>query len=142
MTDGGHAVAGANGPILEACRLAYSGHSANNRESLLSFISPDIILEFPDSLPYGGRFCGIEAFRAYWANLYENYFDSFTYDAHAVLDAGTHIIVPVHAKARAKNGRESEMENCILFEVSGGMIVKARIYADTARGRDLIASPS
>lgn len=128
-----------NQKIVEACRSAYVGFENNRREPLLELISPDIIFEFPDSLPYGGIFKGMAAFKAYWANLYENYFESFTYDAHAILDAGTHVIVPVRARARAKNGRQTEMENCILFEVRDGLIVHARIYADTARGRDLIA---
>ena len=55
-----------------------------------------------------------------------------------MLDAGTHVIVPVVARARAKNGRTMENQHCFLFQVRDGRIVYGRIYADTAKGRDVI----
>ncbi|MBA3666656.1 MAG: nuclear transport factor 2 family protein [Sphingomonas sp.] len=128
-----------NQKILEACRRAYSDFDNNDRGALAPYLSPDIVFDFPTSLPYGGTYRGLDEFQQYWTNLFENYFDSFTYDAHFILDAGSHVIVPVRAKASSKSGRQGEMENCILFTTVGGMITHARIYADTAVGRDLIA---
>jgi len=128
-----------NEQIVEACRLAYTGFEKNQRDKLLTLMSPDIVLDFPTSLPYGGTFRGMDEFRSYWTNLYANYFETFNYDAHAVLDAGTHVIVPVTARAKAKNGRTMEIENCLLLKVENGRVVHVRIYADTARGRDILA---
>lgn len=127
-----------NNEIVEACRLAYTGFEDNKREKLLSLLAPDVVFEFPTSLPYGGTYRGLDEFKAFWADLYENYYDSFNYDAHVVLDAGTHVIVPVIARARAKNGRTMENEHCFLFKVQDGRIVYGRIYADTAKGRDVM----
>jgi uncharacterized protein len=127
-----------NDEIVEACRLAYNGFERNNRDKLLTLLSPDVIFEFPNSLPYGGSYKGIEEYKAFWTDLYENYYESFNYDAHAVLDAGTHVVVPVVAKAIGKNGRTMENEHCFVFKVENGRIVYGRIYADTAKGRDLI----
>ena len=127
-----------NAEIVEACRLAYSGFENNQREKLLSLLAPDVVFEFPTSLPYGGTYRGIQEFKAFWADLYENYYEFFNYDAREVLDAGTHVIVPVVAHARAKNGRSMENEHCFLFKVEKGRIVYGRIYADTAKGRDVL----
>ncbi|MFG1372783.1 nuclear transport factor 2 family protein [Xanthobacter oligotrophicus] len=127
-----------NSGIVEACRAAFTGFEANDKRKLIEILSPDVVFEFPTSLPYGGRYTGINEFRAFWADLYDNYYDYFNYDAHAILDAGTHVVVPVVARAKAKNGRFMENEHCMLFKVENGRIVYGRIYADTAKGRDVM----
>jgi ketosteroid isomerase-like protein len=127
-----------NQAIVEACRLAYSGFENNQREPLLALLAPDVVFEFPKSLPYGGVYKGLNEFKAFWADLYENYYEYFNYDAHAVLDCGSHVIVPVVARAKAKNGKTMENEHCFLFKIKDGKIVYGRIYADTAKGRDVL----
>lgn len=127
-----------NTAIVEACRLAYTGFDKNKREQLLGFLASDVVFEFPKTLPYGGTYKGLAEFKAFWADLYENYYEYFNYDAHDVLDCGTHIVVPVVARAKAKNGKTMENEHCFLFRVEGGKIVHGRIYADTAKGRDVL----
>jgi ketosteroid isomerase-like protein len=127
-----------NSTIIAACHLAYEGFEKNDKSQLISLLADDVVFEFPKVLPYGGVYKGIAEFKAFWADLYENYYDYFNYDAHAVLDAGTHVIVPVLAHAKAKNGRTMENEHCFLFEVRDGKIVYGRIYADTAKGRDIL----
>ena len=127
-----------NQPVVEACRLAFTGFEKNQMSALRAVLSPDLVFEFPKSLPYGGTFRGLDEFNAFWVDLYTNYYDHFHYDAHAVLDAGSHVVVPVIARAKAKNGRTMENEHCFLFEVKAGKIVYGRIYADTAKGRDAI----
>jgi ketosteroid isomerase-like protein len=127
-----------NAQIIEACRLAYSGFEKNQRAGLLKLLAPDVVFEFPKSLPYGGTYRGLEEFKAFWADLYENYYEYFNYDAHDVIDAGSYVIVPVVARAKAKNGRTMENEHCFLFKVRDGRIVYGRIYADTAKGRDVL----
>lgn len=127
-----------NEAILAACRLAYTGFERNDKSQLISLLSDDVVFEFPKSLPYGGTYKGIAEFKAFWADLYENYYEYFNYDALNVLDAGTHVIVPVMARALAKNGRMMENQHCFLFEVKDGKIVYGRIYADTAKGRDVL----
>jgi ketosteroid isomerase-like protein len=127
-----------NPKIVEACRLAFTGFENNNMKALFAVLSPDLVFEFPESLPYGGTFRGLEEFNAFWADLYGNYYEYFYYDARAVLDAGSHVVVPVIARAKAKNGRTMENEHCFLFLVENGKITYGRIYADTAKGRDAI----
>ncbi|MGW2501963.1 nuclear transport factor 2 family protein [Streptomyces sp. NPDC001588] len=127
-----------NQPIVDACRRAYSGFEENDSSDLVALMSPEVVFHFPTSLPYGGTFHGPEGFLAFYQDIYDHYYDTFNYDAHTVLDAGSHVIVPVRARARAKSGRTMENEHCLLFTVKDGLITEARLYADTAKGRDSI----
>ncbi|MFD8505200.1 nuclear transport factor 2 family protein [Streptomyces sp. NPDC059687] len=127
-----------NEDIVNACRSAYSGFEKNDSSDLVALMSPDVIFHFPTSLPYGGTFHGREGFRAFYRDLFDHYYEYFDYDAHTVLDAGSHVVVPVTARAKAKNGRIMENEHCLLFRVVDGLVVEARLYADTAKGGDVI----
>jgi uncharacterized protein len=128
-----------NQKIIDACWRAYTGFEKNDSTELIALMSPDVVFHFPTSLPYGGTFHGPQGFQAFYADIYGHYYDVFNDDAHAVLDAGSHVIVPVIARAKAKNGRTWENEHLFLFAICDGKIVEARLYPDTAKGRDSVA---
>ena len=128
-----------NQKIIDACWRAYTGFEKNDSTDLIALMSPEVVFYFPTSLPYGGTFHGPQGFQAFYADIYGHYYDVFNYDAHAVLDAGSHVIVPVIARAKAKNGRTMQNEHLFLFAISDGKIVEVRLYPDTAKGRDSIA---
>jgi ketosteroid isomerase-like protein len=127
-----------NQTIVDACRRAYTGFEENDSSDLVALMSPNMVFHFPTSLPYGGTFHGREGFMAFYEDLYAHYYEYFNYDLHAVLDAGSHVAVPVRARGKAKNGRTMENEHLLLFTVTDGLITEARLYADTAKGRDVI----
>jgi ketosteroid isomerase-like protein len=123
--------------ILDACRRAFTGFERNDRAGLVDALADDVVFEFSDSLPYGGTYRGKREFLAFWAHVYKEY-EYFDYDAHAVLQAEDYIFVPVVARARTKTGFSMRNEHCFLFRVKNDRIVYGRIYADTARGRDVL----
>src|SRR6476620_9603370 len=63
---GNQAVRAGNAQIVEAARLAYTGFDKNQREPLLKLLDKDVVFEFPQSLPYGGTYRGVEEFKAFW----------------------------------------------------------------------------
>jgi uncharacterized protein len=123
--------------IIEACRKAFTGFERNDKTELVALLADDIVFEFSDSLPYGGTYEGKQEFLAFWKHVYQKW-ESFNYDARAVLEADDYIIVPVIARAKALNGYSMQNEHLFLFEVRDGRIVHGRLYADTARGRDIL----
>ncbi|MET8810065.1 nuclear transport factor 2 family protein [Streptomyces sp. NPDC004546] len=127
-----------NQAIVDACHRAYTGFEKNDSSDLVALMSPDVVFHFPTSLPYGGTFHGREGFVAFYKDLFDHYYEYFNYDLHTVLDAGSHVVVPVRARAKAKNGRTMENEHLLLFAVTDGLITQARLYADTAKGRDVL----
>jgi ketosteroid isomerase-like protein len=127
-----------NQAIVDACHRAYTGFEKNDSSDLVALMSPDVVFHFPTSLPYGGTFHGRDGFVAFYKDLFDHYYEHFDYDLHAVLDAGSHVVVPVRARAKAKNGRTMENEHLLLFAVTDGLVTEARLYADTAKGRDVL----
>lgn len=126
-----------NEPVVVACKKAFTGFEKNDRSDLVKVMADDVIFEFSDSLPYGGRYESKAEFSAFWAAIYNEY-EYFDYDAHAVLSVDGYVIVPVVARAKTKAGFSMLNEHCFLFRVKDNRIVYGRIYADTARGRDVL----
>lgn len=123
--------------IVEACKKAFTGFEKNDKAELISVLANDVVFEFSDSLPYGGTYNGKAEFQSFWKHVYREY-EYFHYDARAILEAEDYIIVPVIARAKTKRGFSMENEHLFLFRVKDGKIVYGRIYADTARGRDVL----
>lgn len=126
-----------NAELKNACLKAFTGFERNDRSDLAKAMSDDVVFEFSDSLPYGGTYHGKQEFQAFWTHLSREY-EYFVYDARAVLIVEDYIIVPVIARAKTLAGFSMENEHCFLFRVEDGQIVYGRIYADTARGRDVL----
>lgn len=124
-------------PLLEAVRKGLTGFDKNERSDMIAALDEDVVFEFSDSLPYGGTYKGKKEFLAFWKHVYKEY-EYFNYDARAVLASGDYIIVPVVARAKTKTGFSMENEHLFLFRVKNQKIVYGRIYADTARGRDVL----
>ncbi|WP_321964659.1 nuclear transport factor 2 family protein [Paraburkholderia sp. J7] len=126
-----------NTAIIAACEKAFSGFEKNDKTELVGLLAEDFVFEFSDSLPYGGTYNGKEEFLAFWKHVNGEY-EYFNYEARAVLAVEDYVIVPVIARAKSKKGGSMENEHLFLFKVSDGKLVYGRIYADTARGRDLL----
>ncbi|MGT2455360.1 nuclear transport factor 2 family protein [Cupriavidus basilensis] len=123
--------------ILDACKKAFSGFEENDKTALVDLLADDVLFEFSDSLPYGGTYNGKAEFQSFWKHLDQEY-EYFHYDARVFLEAEDYVIIPVIARARTRRGFSMENEHLFLFRVKDGKIVYGRIYADTARGRDVL----
>jgi uncharacterized protein len=126
-----------NSEVVAACRAAFSGFEKNDRTELVRLLDEDVIFDFPDSLPYCGRYEGKQEFLAFWRHVGKAW-QYFYYDAHAVLQDGDHVIVPVATRAPSEKGIVMENEHLFLFRTHNGRFVYGRLYADTARGRDVL----
>jgi hypothetical protein len=124
--------------ILKAVETAFTGYEKNDRGPLIKFLSPDFAFEMSDSLPYGGLYIGPEEFVAYWKEVGKEW-EYFRYDAHEIIHCGENIVVPVKTDALSKRGITMRNEHLFWFKIADGQVVKGRLYADTARGRDVIA---
>ncbi|ANN67106.1 nuclear transport factor 2 family protein [Bordetella bronchialis] len=123
--------------LLAACRKAFTGFERNDRADLVAALADDVVFEFSDSLPYGGTYRGKKEFLAFWKHVDSEY-EYLNYDLRTILRAEDYIIIPVVMRAKAKTGFSMENEHCFLFRVKDGKIAYGRIYADTARGRDVL----
>jgi uncharacterized protein len=126
-----------NSEIIAACRSAFSGFEKNDRTEIIRLLDEEVVFDFSDSLPYGGRYVGKQEFLAFWRHVAKEW-QYFYYDAHEVLQDRDYIIVPVVTRALSQKGILMENEHLFLFKARDGRIVYGRLYADTARGRDVL----
>ena len=96
------------------------------------------MFEMSDSLPYGGTYIGRAELLGFWRAVAKEW-TYFRYDAHEIIDAGDAIVVPVKTDALSIRGIRMQNEHLFLFKIRDGRPVYARLYSDTARGRDVIA---
>jgi ketosteroid isomerase-like protein len=128
-----------NDAIVVALRAAFSGYEANDRGALLKLLADDFVFEMSDSVRYGGTYVGVDEFQGFWREVARDWL-YFRYDLHDVVDGGNAIAVPVKTDALSVNGIRMQNEHLFLFKVKDGRLVHCRLYADTARGRDVLAS--
>ncbi|MER5221015.1 nuclear transport factor 2 family protein [Streptomyces flaveus] len=124
--------------VVEALRAAFAGLEHNDRSRLVELLADDFHFEMSDSLPYGGVFIGPAEFDRFWAHVAERW-QYFRYEAHEIVEAGDTVVVPVRTDALSFDGISMRNEHLFLFKVRDGRITFCRLYADTARGRDVMA---
>ena len=118
---------------------AFAGWGRDNPANLRELLHPDCELVVPDSIPYGGTFRGADAAIAWFTHELWRWFDEFTSTPEDLIDAGDRIVVPVHVRARAKNGATVDVHNVWIYEFTEGRLTRGRVYADTAVLRDGVA---
>ena len=127
-----------NTEIVAALKTAFTGYDSNDRGPLTAFLADDFTFEMSDSMPYGGTYVGPDEFAAFWQEVGKEW-RYFRYDAHEIIDAGDTVVVPVKTDALSTRGIRMRNEHLFLFKVEDGRLVYGRLYADTARGRDVLA---
>ncbi len=126
-----------NDAIVAALRAAFSGYEANDRGPLLKLLADDFVFEMSDSIRYGGIYIGVDEFQGFWREVARDWL-YFRYDLHDVIDGGNTIAVPVRTDALSVHSIRMQNEHLFLFKVKDGRLVHCRLYADTARGRDVL----
>ncbi|AEA22408.1 nuclear transport factor 2 family protein [Pseudonocardia benzenivorans] len=124
--------------VVAALRAAFTGYEKNDFGPMIGLLADDFRFEMSDSLPYGGVFTGRAEFEGWWAHVNAKW-QYFRYEAHEIAEAGDTIAVPVRTDALSPDGIRMQNEHMFLFTVHDGQIVFCRLYADTARGRDVMA---
>ena len=125
----------------EALVRAFAGWGRDNPANLRELLHPDCELVVPDSLPYGGTFQGADAAIGWFTRELWRWFDEFTSTPEDLIDAGDRIVVPVHVRARTKNGSAVDAHNAWIYEFEEGKLTRGRVYADTAVLRDSVRGP-
>jgi ketosteroid isomerase-like protein/phenylpyruvate tautomerase PptA (4-oxalocrotonate tautomerase family) len=102
-------------------------------------LRPDVVLKIPATLPYGGEFTGPEAFTRFFAGIPggAEVWDSFDVRVDQVIESADYLVAQLTNTAVLKaTGTTVVLQNVWLFEVAGGRLVSAQLYADTAAIRN------
>ena len=123
--------------IVNAVKAAFTGYERNDRGALNALLAPNFTFEMSDSLPYGGQYVGPDEWVAFWKEVSKEW-RYFRYEAREVLVSGAWVIVPVQTDSLSIHDIPMKNEHLFLFRVEDDRIVFCRLYADTARGRDVV----
>lgn len=126
-----------NTKIIAACRKAFTGFEKNDRTDLVALLDDQVIFDFSDSLPYGGRYTGKKEFLDFWNHVGKKW-RYLNYDLHDIFQDRDHVLIPVVVKAESPEGIRMQNEHMFLFQVRDGKIIYGRLYVDTARARDIL----
>ena len=116
------------------------GHRDSSR--ILPMLRQDFVLRIPATLPYGGEFTGPEAFAKFFAGTPggAQVWESFDVHVDQVIESADYLVVQLTNTAILKaTGKTAVLQNVWLFEVSGGRVLSAQLYADTAAVRSSAA---
>jgi ketosteroid isomerase-like protein len=112
------------------------GHRDSSR--ILPMLRQDFVLKIPATLPYGGEFTGPEAFARFFAGTPggAEVWESFDVHVDQVMESADYLVAQLTNTAVPKaTGKTVVLQNVWLFEVAGGRLVSAQLYADTAAVR-------
>jgi ketosteroid isomerase-like protein/phenylpyruvate tautomerase PptA (4-oxalocrotonate tautomerase family) len=113
------------------------GHRDSSR--ILPMLREDFVLKIPATLPYGGEFTGPEAFADFFAGTPggEQVWESFDVRVDQVIESADYLIAQLTNTAVPRStGKPVILQNAWLFEVAGGRLAAAQLYADTAAIRN------
>jgi ketosteroid isomerase-like protein len=112
------------------------GH--RDSSGILPMLRQDFVLKIPATLPYGGEFTGREAFAEFFGRTPggAEVWESFDVHVDQVIESADYLVARLTNTAVLKaTGRTVVVQNVWLFEVAGGRLVSAQLYADTAAVR-------
>jgi ketosteroid isomerase-like protein len=112
------------------------GH--RNPSHILPMLRQDIVLKLPRTLPYGGEFTGPEFFAQFFSATPggAEVWESFDVSVDQVIEAADYLIARLTNTAVLKaTGKTVVIQNAWIFEVAGGRLASAQLYADTAAVR-------
>jgi ketosteroid isomerase-like protein len=100
--------------------------------------SAEILL--PETLPWGGTYHGPGEFKEMIQKFLSN-FESVDPKPTAFLEAddGETVIVTVEGVGKTKAGKELGGRSVWLYKVTGGTIMSAEFFGDTAQARDALS---
>lgn len=120
---------GANADVV---RSGWEAFAKGDIDSAVATADDSAEIIVPKSLPWGGTYSGPSGFREMIGKFMSN-FEEVNPAPQAYLEAGDdHVVVPVEGTAKTKSGNDVSEPSIWLYEVKGGKIARAQIYADTA----------
>jgi NAD(P)-dependent dehydrogenase (short-subunit alcohol dehydrogenase family) len=106
-----HTGLGHQPPRPTASARAFAGWCKDNPANMRDVLHRDCELVLPDSIPYGGTYSGADAVVGWFTRELWRWFDEFSSTPEGFIDGGDRIVVPVHVRARARNGATMDVHN-------------------------------
>ena len=115
---------------VETVKSLYASFNKGDIHTVLKSLDPKIEWTLPSSLPFGGKFRGIDGASKFFQSL-PPYFPVLRVDAESFVASGDDVVAHGHHRGRAKGGA-FEIPWSMHWTFRNGKAVKMTEYQDTA----------
>jgi ketosteroid isomerase-like protein len=120
---------GGNADIVKS---AWEAFSQQDLDKATADVDPSADIVVPESLPWGGTYRGPDGFKD-MVGQFMGHLEDFRPSPRGFLEAeDEHVVVPLDVQGRTKAGKDFSGGALWLYQLRGGKIVRAQLYADTA----------
>ena len=120
---------GANADVVKS---AWQAFSQQDLERATADIDQGAEIVVPDSLPWGGTHRGPDGFKA-MVGQFMSHLDEFRPSPRGFLEAEDQVVVPLDVNGRTTAGKDFSGSALWLYQLRDGKIVRAELFADTAK---------
>jgi ketosteroid isomerase-like protein len=121
----------------------FAAAARNDREAMNALLDPGIVVTEAESLPFGGRHVGIEAFRSLERRVFRCWRDTRV-QVHELVGDGDCVVVLATMTGTARDGDgKLEMPMAEVWRLAGGRVVAIQpFYFDTRKFLDTLGTPT
>jgi uncharacterized protein len=117
---------------VDALRNGYDAFASGNIEAAFENFADDIVWRGTGELvPGGGTYNGIDEVKNKWLPEFAANYQDFRQSVDELLDCGDYVIALGTSRATVA-GQEIKAPFCHIWKYSGGKVVEARFFGDTA----------
>jgi len=107
----------------------------------LELFDPDVEVDWSRSRgPLAGVYHGHDGLRHVWDELWDA-FEEVRFVADELIPVGPNVLAPNTTHVRGRDGVELSVSSTLVYTVSGGRVVRVRLFQDLADARAAISRP-
>jgi ketosteroid isomerase-like protein len=116
---------------VDTIRSVYDAFARRDLDIIHSSLAPDVVIEQPEVLPWGGRYKGHDGFDAFIGALLRRVEPNV--EVGELVDAGDHIVQIGRGRGRIlANGGSYDVREIHVWGFHDGRITSFTVYLDTA----------
>jgi ketosteroid isomerase-like protein len=125
------------GANADTVKSLWEAFSRQDMEAATADFDQSAEIRIPDTLPWGGTYRGPEGFKEMIGKFTSN-LEDFRPSPETFLEDGDYVAVPLDVQGRTTKGNDFSGRALWLYKLKDGRIVRAEIFADTARTREAV----
>ena len=127
------------GANADTVKSLWEAFSRQDMEAATADFDESAEIRIPDTLPWGGTYRGPEGFKEMIGKFTSN-LEDFRPTPEAFLEDGDYVAVPLDVQGRTTTGNDFTGRALWLYKLKDGRVVRAEIFADTARTREAVGA--
>jgi ketosteroid isomerase-like protein len=125
---------------VEIVRAGIDAYNRRDLDALLEHAAPDFVFDLSRAVgPQRGLY-DLDQFRAWACDMWAT-FEEHRLEAHEFIEAGDHVVVPITAHARGRDGIEAGADTASVYTLRDGAVTRISIYQGRQEALDTVGLP-